>query len=245
MKLEPLFSIIIPTYNSGKTIGATLKSIETSNHHYNNYEVLIIDGLSTDKTLEEVKKFNHLPLKVYSENDEGIYDAINKGVSKAGGQWVLILGSDDLLFVNLAQLEHLMESEYSLVYGDVYMPGRHTLYAGKFNKYKLCLKNICHQAIFYNMRQVPDLAFDTNQKIYADYFKNIELFSRHKAKYVRLLISIFNDLDGTSANTTSLSVWEDLSVHIKHHMGYFCLFIFLLRTSARFLLNKTISRKQL
>ena len=84
-------SIITITYNSGKTVKDTLDSI--ANQSYKNIEHIIVDGASTDNTLEIVSQYPNV--KVLSEPDKGIYDAMNKGVKMATGDIVGILNSDD------------------------------------------------------------------------------------------------------------------------------------------------------
>ena len=83
----PLFSIIIPTYNSEKSIEQCLKSIFSQS--FDSFQVLIIDGLSTDKTIQIVEAYSQIDkrLSFFSEKDKGVYDAMNKGISKATGEW--------------------------------------------------------------------------------------------------------------------------------------------------------------
>ena len=91
-------SIITVCYNSEKTIEETIKSVLFQT--YDNYEYLIIDGMSKDNTLKIIrkyeKKFNG-KLKFISEKDEGLYDAMNKGIKKATGDIIGIINSDDIL----------------------------------------------------------------------------------------------------------------------------------------------------
>jgi glycosyltransferase involved in cell wall biosynthesis len=90
----PFFSIIIATYNSGKTLRRTIDSI--INQSFSQFEIIIIDGCSKDDTMAIVDSYD----KSYfgyciSEPDQGIYDAWNKGVEAAKGEWISFLGSDD------------------------------------------------------------------------------------------------------------------------------------------------------
>lgn len=89
------FSIIVPTYNSAETLPQTLESIRIQ--QWPNVEVLVIDGLSTDQTVSSAKAFNELEIVIISEPDKGIYDAINKGIARATGDLICIIGSDDRL----------------------------------------------------------------------------------------------------------------------------------------------------
>ena len=93
---HPLISVVTVCYNSEKTIGVTIESI--LNQTYDNYEYLIVDGDSTDNTLEIIKKYEPKfegRLRYISEKDTGIYNAMNKGIRESSGTVIGILNSDD------------------------------------------------------------------------------------------------------------------------------------------------------
>lgn len=104
----PFFSIITASYNSEKTIKDTIESVVNLN--FNDYEYVIIDGNSTDKTVEIIQsfipKFEALGIsfKYISEKDKGIYDAWNKGIKMSSGCWISFLGSDDSYLPTALQL---------------------------------------------------------------------------------------------------------------------------------------------
>ena len=106
--MQTTFSIITATYNSEKTLERTIKSV--LNQSYSNFEYIIIDGNSSDKTLYIIKKYEEeftkkkLVFKYLSENDKGIYDAWNKGIDLASGEWISFLGSDDSYLPNALRL---------------------------------------------------------------------------------------------------------------------------------------------
>ena len=112
-------SIITGTYNSALTISDTLKSIQIQS--YSNIEHIIVDGASKDNTLKIVSKFSHVA-KVISEPDQGIYDAMNKGIKAAKGDIIGILNSDDF-YAHERVLENVinkMESQnVDSLYGDL------------------------------------------------------------------------------------------------------------------------------
>ena len=99
----PMISIITVCMNSERTIDQTLKSV--INQSYHNYEHIIIDGKSSDNTLNIVKKYPHIKT-IISEKDNGIYDAMNKGIDSCRGDVVGFLNSDDL-FNNHYVLERI------------------------------------------------------------------------------------------------------------------------------------------
>jgi glycosyltransferase involved in cell wall biosynthesis len=97
-----LISVITASYNSEKTIKKTLQSV--LNQSTNNFEHIIIDGNSNDNTISIIKSFEkaylerNIPFKWISEEDSGIYDAWNKGIKMAQGDWISFLGSDDIYY---------------------------------------------------------------------------------------------------------------------------------------------------
>lgn len=86
-------SVIIPTYNSAKTIEDTIRSI--ADQHWPDLQVIIQDGGSTDKTRDIIERYPEAVSGWLSEPDNGIYDAMNKGISRATGEIIAILNSDD------------------------------------------------------------------------------------------------------------------------------------------------------
>lgn len=93
MMENPLISIITVSFNSVETIERTIKSV--LNQDYKNIEYIIIDGGSTDGTIDIIKKYKDRVTYWVSEPDKGIYDAMNKGISHAKGCFVGIINSDD------------------------------------------------------------------------------------------------------------------------------------------------------
>jgi glycosyltransferase involved in cell wall biosynthesis len=100
MSKIPFFSIITASYNSEKTISDTITSVLDLD--FKDFEYIIVDGNSSDGTLEIIKSFvpkfeaKGIPYKFISEKDKGIYDAWNKGIALSEGQWISFLGSDDM-----------------------------------------------------------------------------------------------------------------------------------------------------
>ena len=113
-------SIITASFNSEAHIQSCLDSIAFQT--YENIEHVIIDGKSTDKTLEIIDRHPFKPAKVISEKDKGIYDALNKGIKNATGDIIGFLHSDDI-FENEYVIEELVsafeESDSDLVYGNI------------------------------------------------------------------------------------------------------------------------------
>ena len=111
-------SIITVTYNSEQTIRTTLDSVAKQTWH--EIEHIIIDGSSSDRTLEIIKEFPHVSL-VISEKDEGIYDAMNKGIRKSSGDVIGFLNSDDWFYSDsiIAEIHNGFHLNVDAVYGDL------------------------------------------------------------------------------------------------------------------------------
>jgi len=199
----PAFSIIMPTYNSAGVVREAISSIKRQT--FNSWELWVIDGVSTDNTIAMVREIAEQDprIRLLSEKDQGIYDAMNKGIQLAGGDWLYFLGSDDRLLgkdVLTQVFNALPRSPVGLIYGNVIMNG--VPYDGPFDLEKLMRKNISHQAIFYSRSLFQQTGlYNTAYKLHADWDLNIRYFSRadYTAKYVDILIAEFGE-GGVSAS---------------------------------------------
>lgn len=196
--MKPLLSIIIPTYNSSLTIRNTLESIKIQT--FTDFEILIIDNCSTDGTLDIVEVFRSTlkNIKVISEPDKGIYDAMNKGITIAKGDWLYFIGSDDRL-LNNDVLKNIFNSNienYDVIYGNVLSDRLGGQYAGEFTLEKLMSQNICHQAIFFRKTVYKLIGnFETKYLSHADWDHNLRWFLNPKirVKFVNLDIAEYGD----------------------------------------------------
>lgn len=115
-------SIITVAYNSAETIETTFQSV--ANQNYDDIEYIVVDGGSTDGTIDLIKKYDKYITKWVSEPDNGLYDAMNKGISMATGEVIGLINSDDLFCDNSA-LEKVMntfklDKKLDSVYSDLY-----------------------------------------------------------------------------------------------------------------------------
>lgn len=91
-------SVITAVYNAESCIGELIESLRRQEDP--DFEWVVVDGLSTDRTLETLGKVNDLNIRIISEADFGIYDALNKGVKACSGEYYLVAGADDIFFPN-------------------------------------------------------------------------------------------------------------------------------------------------
>ena len=181
---RPFFSIIIPTYNSSATLAECLESI--LNQSYQNFEILIVDGVSNDSTIDIINEYakTNSNIRWVSENDNGIYDAMNKGIKMASADWIYFLGSDDSLFSNDTLLSVKNELDgFNVIYGNVARKCYSGPYDGEFTQEKIYHQNICHQAIFLNKRVFKVIGyFNQKYKCHADWDHNLKWFFSKKNK---------------------------------------------------------------
>ena len=113
-------SVITPTKNSEKFISDTVKSVISQN--FKEYEHIILDNLSSDNTLQNIKKFRNKKIKIVSEKDNGIYYAMNKGANLSKGNFLTFLNSDDFIldkdfFKNAYSI--LKKHKYDILYSNI------------------------------------------------------------------------------------------------------------------------------
>ena len=203
--MDNTISIIIPTYNSEKTISETLSSILKQTYQF--YEILIIDNNSIDNTVLIVNEFQKKTntLKIYQEKDKGIYDAMNKGIGLSKGDWLYFMGSDDSFYSNEVLKDifsNLDNCTNDIIYGNVVSNLFSGKYDGCFYETKLFEKNICHQSIFVKKTVFNEIGyFDVKYKSCADWEHNLRWFlnNKYSKKYLDLVVANYGE-GGFSSN---------------------------------------------
>jgi glycosyltransferase involved in cell wall biosynthesis len=187
---QPAISVIIPVFNAKRTLANALHSVWEQT--FPAHEVLVIDGGSTDGTIEIILANQSRISHWISEPDRGVYDAINKGLRKATGDWIYVLGSDDVLASNdvFEGISEHLNTSASLVFGSVQnvnirqsmVPEMHMSSMGPL----LYLKNTLHQqSAFYRKTLFTDEAFDASMRVLADYDFHLQLY-KHKTPFKKL-----------------------------------------------------------
>jgi len=216
--IQKMTSIIIPTYNSAKTIKRCLDSIIAQT--YKDYEVLVMDGVSKDDTLLIAQSYNNSRIHIYSEPDKGIYDAMNKGILKSKGEWLYFLGSDDYLYAPdaLERVAKKLTAEYKIVYGEVEATRLEEEYKGEWRP-EMMEYNRCHQAIFYHRSVFEKYGvYDMSYKVYADYIYNLRCFWKYKVptKHIDVVVAHYSD-GGVSANGNDPKFYRDIDLLILRY----------------------------
>lgn len=172
----PLISVITVTYNAAGTLPATMQSIREQKCV--DFEHLVIDGASTDDTLAVARRHSTPGLRILSEPDRGLYDAMNKGLRMARGKYVLFLNAGDRLATGATLSRYAMAAERDpdIIYGDTmivdaagtllrprHLSAPRVLTADSFARGML----VCHQAFMVRRELAPE--FDTRYRLSADY----------------------------------------------------------------------------
>lgn len=194
----PKISIVTPSFNSDKYIEDCIQSV--LNQNYPNFEHIIIDGGSTDGTIEILKKYPHL--KWISEPDEGQSDAINKGIKLASGDILGWQNSDDYYLPSVFnKVYRVFDERIDIVFGDCIFVDEQTRFLRfkreiGYNK-NLLLYYGCYiptVSTFINLNRIKkeDLKLDTNLHNVMDYDLFLSLSdSGYKFKYVNDIWGVF------------------------------------------------------
>lgn len=225
-------SIITVCYNSAGTIKNAIESVLSQT--YANIEYIIIDGRSTDGTLEIINKYKHRIASVCSQKDRGHIDAMNKGVVSATGDIVYFLNSDDEIYdkdVISGIVKEFMENPgLDLLYGKIsladFPENAGFIHCDRyvFKKKDLLGGTICHQAIFARkILFAKNGLFDTRYKFCADYDWLIRVFGQPgtRAEYIDRYIARYS-CKGSSFRNRGI-LWREQSRIVFRH---FPLFIF-------------------
>jgi glycosyltransferase involved in cell wall biosynthesis len=226
---KPLVSVITVVRNGQARIEATIRSV--IDQSYENIEYIVIDGASGDATLDIVKRYEDRVDYWRSEPDSGAYDAMNKAVREATGDWIYFLGAGDILLNHLDRVAERLKNERTIYYGDVYMPKLHKIYDGRYSTYKLMLRNISHQSIFYPKKVFEKYSFEQRYRIWADYVLNVKCHGDKdfRFSYLPILIAIFDDYEGISRNRFDAEVERERKSFVKANFSKKLYWLFCVR----------------
>lgn len=221
---EVLVSIVIATYNAAHHLEACLQSVSAQTAA--GIEVVLVDGGSTDHTMEIIKASGLPLLQWISEPDKGIYDALNKGARMARGKYVYFLGADDRLLPGFSDLLAQAKDDHTVYYGDSEgysdkgeVP--YILMKGSFSKYRLAKLCMNHQSIIYPKTVFEKYTYNLRYKVFADWALNLLLWGDRsfRKQYYPVSIVMYN-LSGFSFDTRDLLFEQDRLQLIRKGMGW-------------------------
>ena len=224
MTSRPLISIVTITFNAAATLPATMKSV--AEQTFTDYEHILIDGASSDGTLEIARSNPYM--RILSEKDHGLYDAMNKGLRLARGKYVLFLNSGDTFRSPdvLARYAERAAEDYDIIYSDTMVvdaegndikPRHHTaperLTFESFGKGML----VCHQAFMVKASLAPQ--YDLSYRFSADYDWTIKCIKKTSPdRCINLKIVGINYLaDGTTDHNKVKSLLERYRIMSRHY----------------------------
>lgn len=225
---QPLISIITITYNAAETIPLTMSSV--AEQTCTDYEHLIIDGASNDNTIIIARQMGTPSLRIVSEPDKGLYDAMNKGMRMARGRYVLFLNSGDRFHTRETlglYADAIKKKSPDIIYGDTdivdalgkrlgprHLSAPAMLTVDSFSRGML----ICHQAFMVRKAIAP--RFDTDYKFSADYDWTIRCIKASRPGDRKNLRAITIDYlsDGLTDHNKKSSLLERFKI-MAHHYG--------------------------
>lgn len=237
-----VFSVITITYNAGKTLENTIRSVAEQISNYPQIEYIIVDGASKDNTLLIAEQYKKYITKMLSEPDKGLYDAMNKGIDLATGGYLCFLNAGDTFYKpdTLKKIAERANQEDSpdIIYGETAIVDStdkflhlRRLRAPEALTWKSFKKGmlVCHQAFFVKRIQVEH--YNTKYRYSADFDWSIRVMKKAKAIY-NTHLTLINYLDeGLTTNNRFDSLWERFHIMAHHYgilstVGYHIIFIF-------------------
>lgn len=229
--LHPKFSIITVTFNAAETIEDTIQSVITQT--YKNIEYIIIDGGSKDSTMDIVKKYSQHISCVISEPDNGLYDAMNKGIKVSTGDYLCFLNSGDCLHEDdtLLNIVHSIRGCQSLpdvIYGETEIVNSegHFLRMRRLSTPEhLSWKSfrngmlVCHQAFFAKRELAIEELYNLKYRFSADFDWCIRIMKKSKVLHNSHLTIIDYLNEGMTTRNHRASLKERFRIMCKHY-GY-------------------------
>jgi glycosyltransferase involved in cell wall biosynthesis len=217
-------SIITVVFNNKRYIERAILSV--LNQTYKNIEYIVVDGGSTDGTLDIIEKHRNEINYFISEPDRGLYDAMNKGIKKASGDWVIMLNSDDHYVSNdaIRRVAEVLDNSGKNFY---YFTMVHEMPNGEkrtykhpinwLNKFKLWYSAyIPHMTLFVMKKQYDEIGlYDTNFKIAADHDLILRLLKKYKPVFCDIPLTIMR-IGGVSSENEEITFRDFRDVTIKN-----------------------------
>jgi len=220
------FSIITVVYNAKDALQKTIESIWLQT--YNNYEHIIVDGWSSDGTVDYIKSLQYENIKYISEPDKGIYDAMNKGIDISSGEYLLFLNAADT-FASDGVLETISrsidEKQPKIIYGGANVYSKNGKFLSSLKPLDLNKKNlnryatrvVCHQSIFVHKNIVKQYSDKYRLKSELNWYYDL-IENGNNNEIVKLDEMVCNYyLEGTGDHNFWENYFERISVTKDHN----------------------------
>ena len=223
---QPLISIITITYNAAAVLEPTMRSVACQT--FTDYEHIIVDGASTDSTLDVARSLATPRLRIVSEPDKGLYDAMNKGLRLARGKYILFLNAGDAFHSpdTLSLYAEAASADPDIIYADTlivdsgrrvigprHLSAPERLTRRSFSKGML----ICHQAFMVRRLLAPE--YDTAYRFSADYDWTVKCIGKTEPDRCMNLHTVAIDYlaDGTTDRNKMRSLHERFRIMCRHY----------------------------
>ncbi|HIF9331025.1 TPA: glycosyltransferase [Photobacterium damselae] len=198
-------TVVTVCYNAESVISKTIESVK--NQNYDNLEYIIIDGLSSDKTLEKVNDYD--VEIIVSERDHGIYDAMNKGIQQSTGDWLIFMNAGDV-FASSDVITHIVDcihenKNVNLIYGNYIIAN-----VEKYQKLSLTFlmsHMLNHQSVFYHSSIIKNKKYNLKYKFCADYAHLIGSLCEINPMYINKAVCIYDDEGISSQDKNKYKMW--------------------------------------
>lgn len=209
---KDLISIVTVTYNCEEVLEDTIHSVISQT--YSNIEYIIIDGNSSDGTLDIIQKYESHLSTFISEPDKGIYDAMNKGIEHAHGKWINFMNAGDTFYSKDAVTDFVSNilNDTVIAYGDsmIWLKDVHYLrphFSIDCLKMSMCIP---HQSTFvrtdYHKKNLFDISFHSSGDF--DFFHRAYVFHNVRFQYIPMIVSNFDGETGMSKDNYEI-VWKE------------------------------------
>lgn len=227
--LHPKFSIITVTYNAGKTLEDTIQSVIAQT--YRNVEYIIVDGNSQDNTQEIIRKYQAHIHQWVSEPDNGLYDAMNKGIKLATGDFLCFLNAGDKLhdgdtlqlmahsINNVKELPDVLYGETAIVDEQGQLLRMRRLSAPEQLNWKSFREGmlVCHQAFFARRELATTTPYDLQYRFSADFDWCIRIMKQAKDIHNTRLVLVDYLNEGMTTRNHKASLKERFRIMCKHY----------------------------
>lgn len=219
-----LLSIITINYNNFDGLYQTIRSVRDQRRSKNDFEFIVVDGNSSDGSRDIIEKNKDIITKFVCERDTGIYNAMNKGVKMAHGDYVLFLNSGDTLSDNSIAgkiIDVLTNSREEIIIGSVNTVKDGSIccighsVSGKITLFNLFLTGIPHQGVLTRRQLLLNNPFDERYRINSDFkfFLQTIIFQNCSVKYIPELIIANYDMGGISSTDQELQIKERREIY--------------------------------
>lgn len=207
-------TVVTITYNAEKFLEKTIKSVISQK--YDNIEYIIIDGGSDDDTVEIIKKYSKYINYWISESDKGLYDAMNKGIDIATGDWINFMNAGDIFYDEntILNISNMFDNGAQIICGDILRGKNYSEYGKTLGlDYAYDSVFVNHQASYTEMSLMKKFKFDSSMRISSDYGFFFRCYiNGYKFKFINEPLA--KSMEGGVSQTNNILTWAE-AMHLQ------------------------------